>query len=196
MPKNVVSLQRARRSGLRVAFVASEYRRISLLCSACAAVGCALPLWHRNAEDCRCSAVRTPLWSAHCLRRVRTPKKKRFRCSTARAPLWAAHCLCRIRMPKNVVALLTLILYKARSTSGIQAKTGLKGCPHSCCWYPPPQPTSRAPLFIVSNESTHKADQAGRESQEHKVLSKGLSSNILLGEDHNLQGQIKHEQAC
>ena len=40
--QNIVPLQRARRCGLRVAFVASECRRLSLLCSAHAAVGCAL----------------------------------------------------------------------------------------------------------------------------------------------------------
>ena len=70
--QNIVALQRARRCGLRVAFVASECRRLSLLCSAHAAVGCVLRLLLPNAEEFRlfapfrCSAMRAPLWAAHC----------------------------------------------------------------------------------------------------------------------------------
>ena len=33
------------------------------------------------------------------------PWMKRFRCSAVRVPLWAAHCLRRIRMSQNVVSL-------------------------------------------------------------------------------------------
>ena len=72
MPKNFVALQCVRRCGPRIAFVAAECRRISWLCSAYAAVGCILRLSHPNAEEYRlfaafrCSAVRAPLWAAHC----------------------------------------------------------------------------------------------------------------------------------
>ena len=40
-------------------------------CSACAAVGCALPRLHPMYRDLRCSAVRTLLRAARCLRRIR-----------------------------------------------------------------------------------------------------------------------------
>jgi len=69
--QNIVPLQRARRCGLRVAFVASECRRLSLLRSA-HAMGCVLRLLRSNAEEFRffapfrCSAMRAPLWAAHC----------------------------------------------------------------------------------------------------------------------------------
>ena len=49
--KNLVALQCVRRCGLRIAFVASECRRMSFLCSACAAVGYALVSLHPNAEE-------------------------------------------------------------------------------------------------------------------------------------------------
>ena len=58
MPENFVALQRARRCGLRIAFVASASRRISLLCSAHAAVGCVLRLSHPHAEEYRRFAQR------------------------------------------------------------------------------------------------------------------------------------------
>ena len=96
MPKNFVALQCVRRCGPRIAFVAPECRRISWLCSAYAAVGCILRLSHPNAEEYRlfaafrCSAVRTPLWAARCLRRIRQPKH--FVSLAVRAPLWAARC--------------------------------------------------------------------------------------------------------
>ena len=37
-------------------------------------MGDALPSSHPNAEEFRCSAVRAPLWVAHCLRRGGMPK--------------------------------------------------------------------------------------------------------------------------
>ena len=43
-------------------------------CSACAAVGCALPRLQPMYRDLRCCAVRTPLWAARCLHRIRQPK--------------------------------------------------------------------------------------------------------------------------
>ena len=46
---NFVAMRRVRRCGLRVAFVA-------------------------HTQEFRCSAVRTPLWATHCLRRIRMPK--------------------------------------------------------------------------------------------------------------------------
>ena len=76
---------------------------VSSLCSAHAAVGCVLPSLHPNGDDFRCSAVRTPLWVAYCVRRVRMLRK--FRLSAARTPLWAACCLRCIRMPTTFVAL-------------------------------------------------------------------------------------------
>ena len=94
MPKNFVALQCVRRCGPRIAFVAAECRRISWLCSAYAAVGCILRLSHPNAEEYRLFAA--------------------FRCSAVRTPLWAAHCLCRIRMPKDVVALRRVRRYGLR----------------------------------------------------------------------------------
>ena len=57
---NVVDPQCVRRCGLRIAFVASACPRTSLTRSVCAAVGCALPSMHPNAQE---------------FRRVRTPKK-------------------------------------------------------------------------------------------------------------------------
>ena len=68
MPKTFVALQRARRCGLRVAFVASEHR------SAHAAVGCVLHVSHPRAAESRLFAARAPLWAACCLRRTRMPK--------------------------------------------------------------------------------------------------------------------------
>ena len=46
---NFVAMRRVRRCGLRVAFVA-------------------------HTQEFRCSAVRTPLWAARCLHRIRQPK--------------------------------------------------------------------------------------------------------------------------
>ena len=46
---NFVAMRCVRRCGLRVAFVA-------------------------HTQEFRCSAVRTPLWATHCLRRIRMPK--------------------------------------------------------------------------------------------------------------------------
>ena len=74
VPQNVVSLQRARRCGLRVA------------------------LSHPNAAECRLPAARAPLWAACC------HPNTECRGSAVRAQLWAAHCLCRIRVPQNGVA--------------------------------------------------------------------------------------------
>ena len=72
----------------------------------------------------RCSAVRVPLWAAHCLRRIRMsqnvvslqlarrcgprvavvshPNSEECRFSAVRAPLWATHWFRCIRMPKNM----------------------------------------------------------------------------------------------
>ena len=72
----------------------------------------------------RCSAVRVPLWAAHCLRRIRMsqnvvslqlarrcgprvavvshPNSEECRFSAVRAPLWATHWFPCIRMPKNM----------------------------------------------------------------------------------------------
>ena len=78
--------------------------RISLPCSACAAVG-ALPSSQAHALERRYPAVRAPLWAAHCLRCIRMLKNfvasERPRSSAVRPPLWAAHCLRRIRMPMS-----------------------------------------------------------------------------------------------
>eukprot|EP00434_Breviolum_minutum_P043573 symbB.v1.2.038848.t2/scaffold6186.1/size20243/1 len=92
---------------------------VSLL-RAHAAVGCVLLSSHPNAEDFRCSAVRTPLWVAYCvccfrMRKnfvslhhfvalrcacrcglriaVSHPNAGECRCSASRTPLWAARCL-------------------------------------------------------------------------------------------------------
>ena len=86
---NVVAPQCVCRCGLRVAFVAFECRRMSSLCSARAAVGCVLPcrtqcrrMWSpcsaRAAVGCVLpSAVRTQLWAAHCLCRIRVCSARR-----------------------------------------------------------------------------------------------------------------------
>ena len=89
---NFVALQCARRCGLRIAFVASECLRISLRCGACAAVGRALRLSQPNAEEFRGSAVRTPLW--------------------------VAYCVCRIRMLKNIVSLKHFVASHAYAVVG------------------------------------------------------------------------------
>ena len=58
---------------------------------------------HPTAQDLRCSAMRTLLRAAHCLRRIRP--SKHFVSFAARTPLWAARCLRRIRQPKHFVSL-------------------------------------------------------------------------------------------
>ena len=117
---NLAAPQCVRRCGLRIAFVAAAGFKISSLCSAHAPEGCVLPSSHPNAEDFRCSAVRTPLWVAYCVccfrmrknfvslhhfvalrcaRRcglriaVSHPNAGECRCSASRTPLWAAPCL-------------------------------------------------------------------------------------------------------
>ena len=44
-----------------------------------------------------------------------------------------------------------------------------------------------APLFIVSNKSAHFTDQRRRKRQGQKVLSKGLSNNLLLRKGHDFE---------
>ena len=65
IPKNFVALPCVRRCGLRAVIVAAECPRTSLLCSAHAAAGCALPSSHPN------TAVHTPKWVAYCMCRIR-----------------------------------------------------------------------------------------------------------------------------
>ena len=62
-------------------------RRISYLCNACAAVGCALHGCFRLPKN---FVALQSLWAARCLRRIRQPKH--FVSLAVRAPLWAAHC--------------------------------------------------------------------------------------------------------
>ena len=97
----------------------------------------------------RCSAVRVPLWAAHCLRRIRMsqnvvslqlarrcgprvavvshPNSEECRFSAVRAPLWATHWFRCIRMPKNMsMTLLRLpekknLLAKAAEKEGIRS---------------------------------------------------------------------------
>ena len=85
MPKNFVALQCVRRCGPRIAFVAAECRRISWLCSAYAAVGCALSSSHP------------------------TTQAFRFPCSACAAVGCALPCC--IRLPKTFVALQCMIFF-------------------------------------------------------------------------------------
>ena len=62
-------------------------RRISYLCNACAAVGCALPGCFRMIGRTSLLCDRCGL---RCLRRIRQPRL--FVSLAVRAPLWAAHC--------------------------------------------------------------------------------------------------------
>ena len=77
-----------------------------LPCSACAAVGCAVPRLQPVCRDLRCSGVRTLLRAARCLRRIRP--SEHFVSFAARTPLWAARCLHRIRQPKHFVCIAVL----------------------------------------------------------------------------------------
>ena len=58
---------------------------ISLLCSACAAVGCALPSSHPNVPDCRLSAACAPLRAACCRRVASEQRRMPFLCSACAA---------------------------------------------------------------------------------------------------------------
>ena len=96
----------------------------------------------------RCSAVRVPLWAAHCLRRIRMsqnavslqlarrcgphvavvshPNSEECRFSAVRAPLWATHWFRCIRMPKNMSMTLLRcpkkrLLAKTTEKEGIRA---------------------------------------------------------------------------
>ena len=58
---------------------------ISLLCSACAAVGCALPSSHPNVPECRLSAACAPLRAACCRRVASEQRRMPFLCSACAA---------------------------------------------------------------------------------------------------------------
>ena len=99
-------------------------------------------------KQCRCPAVRVPLWAAHCLCRIRVPQnvvslQRARRCgprvavvshpnseecrfSAVRAPLWATHWFRCIRMPKNMSMTLLRcpkkrLLAKTTEKEGIRA---------------------------------------------------------------------------
>ena len=84
-------MRRVRRCGLRVAFVA-------------------------HTQEFRCSAVRTPLWATHCLRRIRMPKN-----------LGALRCMRRCR-PR-----IACVAAGCRRISLLRSAYAAVGCALPCC---------------------------------------------------------------
>ena len=144
---NVVDPQCVRSCGLRIAFVASACPRTSLPRSVYAAVGCALPSMHPNAQEFRrirtpnkfCSAraaVGRALLSSH---RCTEPRS----CLAARTPLRAVCCFRRIRHPLASGASSWLRgsrwrVFGQSSNSDVTLQSYYYQGRASCCWRNPP----------------------------------------------------------